>query len=424
MVTQSAFFPLQVPTNMVGASFATIDVDEFDDFIISSCNQLFFDMVDCNSPPSCPMQLNQVLTEIDSGEFLYYLHMAYQNRCAIDFELSFVNHGQKHWWLLIVTPILDDSKTNARLLMTGINITEKKKLQQSLDISRNRYRSVIQSVHDCIVATDSENNIVLFNRAAEKTWGYSYHEVSGKNISMLIPTKFRPQHDSFIDTFSKSKDVARQMSARNVVYGQRKDGSTFPAEVSISKMQVDSKVEFTAIVRDISERSRLLEELQHQATTDVLTGLKNRVYLDKELDNEILRLECCTRPLSLLMLDIDHFKLVNDNHGHAVGDQVLICFSKTIQALLQQHHVFARYGGEEFIILLPDETVEQAIKIANNIRQACCDKLHVNDIKCTVSIGVSLFTPNSDNADSFIKRADIALYQAKAQGRNCVKFHE
>jgi diguanylate cyclase (GGDEF)-like protein len=236
---------------------------------------------------------------------------------------------------------------------------------------------------------------------------------------MLLPNKYRQHHQRFVDDFSTSIIQSRQMSSCSIVYGQKKNGSIFPAEISISKIMVSSKLEFTAIVRDISERSRLLEELQHQAMTDGLTGLKNRLFLDKELEREI---EQTNNTLSLLLIDLDHFKLVNDGHGHAVGDNVLIGFSKTVSSLLKPHHTFARYGGEEFIVLLPDTNQQQAIKIANELCLACANKVHINDIKCTVSIGVSVFESGVDDADSLIQRADIALYKTKSAGRNCAKF--
>jgi len=213
------------------------------------------------------------------------------------------------------------------------------------------------------------------------------------------------------------------MNRRSIVYGQRKNGTKFPAEISISKIKVNGKLEFTAIVRDISERELLLEELHHQATTDGLTGAKNRLFFEQELKLLVKRVPSYHADLSLLLIDLDHFKLVNDSHGHGVGDQVLIGFVQAVADVLDESHTFARYGGEEFIILLPDFTQIQANELAQNICRICADKRHVRNITSTVSIGVSAFNPELDDCESFIHRADMALYQAKSQGRNQVQIH-
>ena len=416
--------PLLVPTStdIIGASFATIEIDNNDEFVISSCNKLFIDMIGRQQLFTFPVSINQAFSDIDADEFLYYLHMSNQNKCALEFELSLINNDTKHWWLLIITPMLDQDEAGGRLLITGINISEKKQLQNELDISRIRYRSVIQSVHDCIITTDEKSKIILFNKAAEQTWGYNFHEVAGKDITMLLPTKFRANHQRYVDDFSSSITQSRKMSSRSIVYGQRKDNTMFPAEISISKMKVNSKLEYTAIVRDISEQSRLLEELQLQAMTDGLTGLKNRIFLDKVLKREIEQIEHSRSDLSLLLIDIDHFKTVNDSYGHAVGDQVLVGFAKIITNILDEGFTFARYGGEEFVILLPGVNQQLAHEIANNICDISRAEVHINKITCTVSVGVSVFNPGGDSADTLLHRADIALYKAKAAGRDCVEL--
>jgi len=277
-------------------------------------------------------------------------------------------------------------------------------------------------VHDCIVTMDEDSNIVLFNKAAEQTWGYSHDEVVGKNLTMLLPPKYRHYHQRYVDGFSDSDTQSREMSRRSIVYGQRKDGSKFPAEISISKIKVNTKLEFTAIVRDISERERLLEELHHQATTDGLTGIKNRLFFEQALTQTMKRSAQSNSSLAILLIDLDHFKLVNDNHGHAIGDRVLITFAQSVGALLDEHQLFARYGGEEFIVLLPDLSQTQAHDIAQQICVTCANQKHPKGIRSTVSIGVSLYNQLIDDNDSFIHRADMALYQAKAQGRNQVQF--
>ena len=409
-------------TSIVGATFAVIEVEQYNNFVISSCNQLFFEMIGAVADSSLPLSIREVLDDVDSTELSYYLSLASQKKTAVEFEFSLSNHQHQQWWLLIITPLIDDNQPQEQLFINGINISAKKLQQQRLVTSHNRYRSVVQSVHDCIVTMDEASNIVLFNKAAEQTWGYSHDEVVGKNLMMLLPTKYRQYHQRYVDGFSASDIQSREMSRRSIVYGQRKNGSKFPAEISISKMNVNGKSEFTAIVRDISERERLLEELHHQATTDGLTGIKNRLFFEQELTQTMKRSAQSNSSLAILLIDLDNFKLVNDNHGHAIGDRVLITFAQTVGALLEEHQLFARYGGEEFIVLLPELSQTQAHDNAQLIFVTCANQKHDKGVRSTVSIGVSLYNRAIDDNDSFIHRADMALYEAKAQGRNQVQF--
>ncbi len=164
------------------------------------------------------------------------------------------------------------------------------------------------------------------------------------------------------------------------------------------------------------------------AVTDVLTGLHNRRYMESHLGNLVRRAVEGARPVALVIMDIDHFKLVNDTHGHDVGDEVLKQFSERIQQNVRGIDLAARYGGEEFIIVMPDTDLTVAQTVAERLRKFIADvpfKVTTDDgeLVVTVSLGVTV-SGTADSPETMIKRADDALYQAKHEGRNRVVVKE
>lgn len=163
---------------------------------------------------------------------------------------------------------------------------------------------------------------------------------------------------------------------------------------------------------------RLRAELEHLATRDSLTNALTRRYMDEACARELERSRRTGQPLAFLMMDLDHFKAVNDTHGHQVGDRVLVEFVAKVQRQLRKTDLLGRFGGEEFALVLPGTALEPALTVAERIRKACIPR--DGEVGCTVSIGVTLSLPENDTLDKMLARADSALYQAKHSGRNRV----
>lgn len=167
------------------------------------------------------------------------------------------------------------------------------------------------------------------------------------------------------------------------------------------------------------ERSRHLER---EANTDALTGLLNRRWLDNTLPRFIARHQHAEKPLSVLLLDIDHFKRFNDEHGHAIGDEVLALVAQTLWKTLRPTDLAARFGGEEMVVILPETPLEGARAAAERVRLAVLGaKLSNLERRITVSIGAATLHPG-ESAERLLKRADERLYRAKERGRNRVEF--
>ncbi len=179
-------------------------------------------------------------------------------------------------------------------------------------------------------------------------------------------------------------------------------------------------------VRDRVEMEKRLElqelarDLKSQATTDPLTGLSNRLKFDQTLANEMLRSERYRMPLALVLYDIDHFKEVNDTHGHQIGDQVLIELTRFVSSRIRSTDSLSRWGGEEFILLLPGSNVSMAYLVAEKLRSVIeqCRFEGVGVVTC--SFGIAEYS-EGDSAEALLVRADKALYRAKINGRNRVE---
>ena len=177
------------------------------------------------------------------------------------------------------------------------------------------------------------------------------------------------------------------------------------------------------LIFHLHQEKRYTERLAELANYDALTNVHNRHYFNQELEKEIAKSRRYKIDLSLLMIDIDHFKKVNDTYGHPVGDQVLKTLADICKKVLRDVDIVVRFGGEEFIVILPSTNISGSLLTAERIRRAVEEtEFQYEDIslRCTVSIGVTSYDNNEWNDKDFIKAADIALYEAKKNGRNQV----
>lgn len=174
----------------------------------------------------------------------------------------------------------------------------------------------------------------------------------------------------------------------------------------------------------LSKLHQRIDDLERQVNTDALTGLYNRKHLNESIDQEIERTVRSRQPTSLILLDLDHFKAVNDTYGHTAGDDVLRAVAKALLNSVRKLDIACRYGGEEFAVILPGTYQLVATQVAERIRQAIASSVITHgdfSIPITASIGVDTFTSlTKENTEQFIERVDQLLYDAKNQGRNRV----
>ena len=268
---------------------------------------------------------------------------------------------------------------------------------------------------------DGDGLIVRINQT-ELTWlGYQREEVMGK---MHFTALLTPQgQETFRESFSRFKEQGEVHDLEFELV--RKDGSSFPVLLNATAAR-DTQGGFVmsrSTLFDLTERKRFELELARQARIDVLTGLINRRYFFELAERELTRSKRHVQDFAVLMLDVDHFKFINDNYGHDAGDEVLRKLSKVCGQTLREIDIVGRIGGEELAALLPGATCVQAMAAAERLRlaiQSTLVSLQAHAVQFTVSIGVTSLMPNDEGVDELLKRADEALYRAKRGGRNRV----
>lgn len=264
--------------------------------------------------------------------------------------------------------------------------------------------------------------VTSWNPGAEAIFGYSAEEIVGKSIALILPNDRQGEEDEVLQRIQSGQLVKSFETVR-----MRKDGALINISATISPI-FDSQgriVGASKIARDITEKKRAERELERLAQTDMLTGLANRRHFMTLAEQELARAVRYGGKLSVLMMDIDHFKNVNDTYGHNVGDLVIQKLGQLCQETLRQNIDLAgRIGGEEFAIILPETDSQQAIDAAERLRQVIAQaEVPVEQgepCHFTVSVGVASLAVQKTNLDTLLACADQSLYEAKSQGRNRV----
>ena len=194
----------------------------------------------------------------------------------------------------------------------------------------------------------------------------------------------------------------------------------FEGRVQALNFQIDNEDAVLWVASNITERHQLEQKLRLQSETDELTGLYNRRYFDQAIASELSRARRYQEAISLFIFDVDHFKAINDTHGHKVGDAVLCEIASLTASNTRESDIVTRWGGEEFLVLMPHTSLDMAEKVANTFCNFIEKYQFEHDISMTISIGVAEWKNETESVDSLISRADEALYKAKHAGRNCV----
>ncbi|MGI3212855.1 sensor domain-containing diguanylate cyclase [Roseovarius tibetensis] len=283
------------------------------------------------------------------------------------------------------------------------------------------FQAAVEAAYDAVLITDAElelpgPRIVYVNPAFSRMTGYSLDEIIGKTPRIMQG----PETDwSVIRRLRDDLEHDRTFEGKSKNY--RKDGSAFIMEWTIAPVldEDDQVTHYVALQRDVTERERLLEMLQHQALFDGLTGALNRTETERLLSIEVEGARRYNGPLSMIMFDIDNFKAVNDKYGHNVGDEVLRRIAQAVLSRMRTVDYFGRWGGEEFAVLLPQTSLDGAKALAEDLRALIEGLEFDDDLKVTASFGVAARLDETE-ATALIERADRALYVSKDSGRNQV----
>ena len=281
-------------------------------------------------------------------------------------------------------------------------------------------KELIEKLPDGIIVSDSQGRITLIN-ASSKT-------ILHKANPDLDPTKLIGQNlSSLLAPWPAWQKVYRyrlEYVQLEVMIGL---DSYIELKISLLKKRYGAFVGHLTVIRDISRYKQMENILMEQANTDYLTGISNRRHF-LELSQQQFEIAArYQKPLSLILIDLDHFKLINDTYGHSAGDAVLAQFAQLCSRLLRKADIFGRMGGEEFAVTLPETPLAGARQVGEKIRQRVADTAFKIDkqrsITFTVSIGVASRRKEDTSFKNLLFRADQLLYQAKVS-RNCVRWEE
>ncbi|MGE5389527.1 MAG: PAS domain S-box protein [Deltaproteobacteria bacterium] len=293
--------------------------------------------------------------------------------------------------------------------------------QEQLAQSEGLYRAIFENTGTASIIIDEDTVISLANTEWVNLSGYSKGEIEGRmNIAQFVAPEDRERVLSYHHVRRLDPELA---PPRYEFRFLRNNGEI--KQVLCNTTMVPGTGRSIASLTDISEHKRLESELRTLATTDYLTGIYNRRTIMEMGRQEYDRARRYHEPLSLLMMDIDHFKLVNDNYGHAAGDAALISLVTSCIECLRGHDLLGRMGGEEFLIILPHTSLSEALQVAERLRHRVGETLILHDgtfFRITVSLGVSQLEASDINIEGLISKADNALYRAKQRGRNLVEI--
>lgn len=301
-------------------------------------------------------------------------------------------------------------------------------LEEERQIRRveKRLAGLLDMSPDAVIAIDIDHRIIVFNTGAERIFGYSAEEIIGRPLEALMPARFAGGHQKYVSAFSRSPVEGKEMGSRGTLVGLRKDGTEFPAEASISILKEDTGPIFFAVLRDITEKMRAAQEMQYLATHDSLTGLPNRALFMDRLSHVLALAEREERLAALLFIDLDGFKRVNDNLGHAAGDELLRAIAKRLQEAVRRSDTVARLGGDEFAVILERIRHVDAISaITQNLIDRVREPVRLanGEVSVSASIGITLCPVDARTVKELMIDADRAMYVAKTAGKNRFEFY-
>ncbi len=332
-------------------------------------------------------------------------------------QIQLTLENELKWFELSVSRKEGVNPVSPRFIVLSRDITERRLAEARQKMAA----SVFSHSREGITITDADGVIIDVNEAFTRITGYSRNEAMGQNPRILKSTRQSPE---FYEAMWHELNVRGHWSGE--IWNCRKNGEVYPEMLTISAvLHVNGATQhYVALFTDITALKEHQSQLEHIAHYDGLTGLPNRVLLADRLQQAISQCQRRDRSIAVVYLDLDGFKAINDQHGHAHGDELLILVSQRIKAALREGDTLARIGGDEFVAVLVDlDQASESDPVLKRMLQAASDRVTVKGRKMQVSasIGVTFYPTDGVDADQLMRHADQAMYQAKLAGKN--RFH-
>ena len=302
-----------------------------------------------------------------------------------------------------------------------LNTTSSEVVQKAESTGSLLMNEMFDMVDVAMLSTDYEGIIVDANAVMLELFGYSYDELVGMSVHMLLPPHLRERHKKHVNEFVLSELRTLRMGQRAEITGYKKDGTYFSAEASILKAEVKGQKLLVATMIDITKNKEHEGKLQWQATHDELTSLANRKLISERLSNALERSKTNGNNVAVLFIDIDNFKLINDTFGHEAGDEILTWIGQTLSTTVGPGDIVGRLGGDEFVIVSEkfedtSEIADLAKSINHNLRKPFV--FQDQEVYTTASIGVAVGHGNTHMAEDMLRDSDAAMYLTKRHGRD------
>ncbi|HTJ94511.1 MAG TPA: EAL domain-containing protein [Pararobbsia sp.] len=341
----------------------------------------------------------------------------------LNYEDEIVIDGQRHTIVANVLPLKDANGETVGVLGSYTDVTDRKRTDQALRIQS---RAVDASVNAILITSnvDGQNLIEYVNPAFRRITGYETQDVIGKDCRFL---QRDDNNQEGLVPLRAAMRANREVSA--VLRNYRKDGALFWNQLYIAPVpDADGTItHHVGVINDVTELIRYQEQLEYQANYDALTHLPNRNLLRDRLSQALNRAQRGAGRVAVVFLDLDGFKNVNDSLGHSVGDKLLTVIAGRLAGCVRASDTVARHGGDEFVVVLTDPEDERALNTwAERVRHAISEAVWVDGHEFYVgcSLGASMFPQDGDDAETLLKKADLAMYRAKDLGRNRFQFYQ
>lgn len=323
--------------------------------------------------------------------------------------------GEYRWMRTSSRPVFADGRVAG---VQGVlsDITELKRAEEALRESEKRYRTLFQDTRDAINITTRDGQVLDANQSFLDLFGYTTEDLAGLNAKELYVDP--------VDRRRFQEEIERKGSVRDYeVRLRKKDGTEMDCLVtSTVRLGEDGRVlGYQGFIHDVTERKQVEETIRRLAYYDALTGLPNRTLFGDRLTVAVARARRNRRRLAVMLLDLDHFKDVNDSLGHPVGDQLLQAVGERLTGLLRRSDTVCRMGGDEFLVLLEGiSEMEDVAKVAEAILKRSREPVFVkkHELQVTTSLGIAVYPEDGEDGDTLIRNADIAMYRAKEKGRD------
>lgn len=325
------------------------------------------------------------------------------------------------WLDTTIVPVLDEEGDLETFVTLSLDITLKKQQEEQLKRREERYRLITENSPDLIVTTDYDGNI-LYSSPSYTNFFSESHSIERSNIFHLVHEKER---DYVIREFRKMFSSGKTPDSLQFQLEKNRE-TMIDVEATMNPVIRPSGEKYAIfIIRDVSSKKKSERLMYQLAYHDIVTELPNRRFFMERLRKELYQSKRTHSKFAIVYLDIDKFKYINDTYGHEIGDYALIQFAKIIKSNLRPNDLFARMGGDEFTLLLPNISGKEEVKeIIEKIKDKLQTPLKIKDrsFPITCSIGISLFPEDGNDVGELLKRADMALYSVKEQGRNEFRF--